>query len=59
MSSSENPKDPGQLRNDEDRFIAYETNRVPWYIHVMWATFAVAGIVYLLRNALSDFLLWW
>lgn len=46
-------------RSDDERFTTYETNKVPWYIHAMWMTFAIAGILYLLRYALSDFLRWW
>lgn len=57
--SRRDPFDPPTPRHDEERFTTYETNRVPWYIHAMWIIFAVAGVIYLLRYALSDFMLWW
>ena len=46
-------------QNDEQKFISYQTNRIPWYIHLMWIAFAVAASIYLLKFALSDFLRWW
>ena len=41
------------------KFISYQTNNVPWQIHVMFAVFAVCGIVYLVRLAIPDFIRWW
>jgi len=43
----------------ESKFISYQTNRVPWQIHVMFAIFTVCGAVYLIRLAIPDFIRWW
>ena len=51
--------DPSSRKPDENKFIAYQTNKIPWYIYLMWAIFAVFGIIYLFRFALSDFHRWW
>ena len=44
---------------EEKKFINYQTNRIPWFIHGMWIIFAISGIAYLLKFALGDFLRWW
>ena len=53
------PNEPSSPVSEEKKFISYQTNRIPWYIHLMWMTFAVTASVYLLKFALSDFLRWW
>lgn len=45
--------------SEESYKISYQTNKIPWWIHVMWASFALFSVIYLLKFALKDFLLWW
>ena len=59
MNQTPMHEDPSQSRDAEGKFISYQTNKIPWYIHLLWASFAVGGIIYLLRFALEDFLRWW
>lgn len=60
--TSEAPKpkipDPESIQS-ESKFISYQTNKVPWQVHVMWITFALCGTVYLVRLAIPDFIRWW
>ncbi|MCS6850824.1 MAG: hypothetical protein NZ700_06605 [Gemmataceae bacterium] len=30
----------------------YVTNRIPWYVHLLWVSFWVFGLLYLLRFAI-------
>ncbi len=53
------PSEPPSPTSEEKSFINYQTNKIPWYIHLMWMTFAVSAAVYLLKFALGDFLRWW
>lgn len=56
----EDPHAPKRKQGDvESKYISYQTNKVPWWIHAMWAIFTVAGILYMLKFAVSDFIRWW
>jgi len=50
--------DPESVQS-ESKFISYQTNKVPWQIHVMFAVFTLCGIIYLVRLAIPDFIRWW
>lgn len=53
------PEEPTSPVQEEKKFISYQTNKIPWYVHLMWMTFAVSSTLYLLKFALRDFLRWW
>ena len=53
--ASEKNKTP----DPNSQYISYQTNKIPWWIHLMWFSFAVWGIIYLLLYALKDFIRWW
>ncbi len=50
--------DPESVQS-ESKFISYQTNKVPWQIHAMFAIFALCGTIYLVRLAIPDFIRWW
>lgn len=57
---SANPhEDPSSPKTEESKFISYQTNKIPWYVHLLWASFTVGAIIYILRLALPDFVRWW
>ncbi len=35
------------------RWNSYEANPAPWWIGVLWASFSLFGLIYLLRSMLS------
>lgn len=40
---SEQPQQPG-------RYHAYESNPVPWWIALLWVSFLLFGVIYLIVN---------
>lgn len=43
MTTSEQPKPDG-----EEKYHNYVTNKIPWFVHVMWVIFWILAIGYLL-----------
>jgi len=37
----------------ESRFHTYESNPIPWWLTVVWASFLIFGLVYLVVNLLE------
>ena len=60
---SEKDKSPEQSNKPpetaETDHISYQTNRIPWWIWLMWFFFAIWAVFYLLVFALKDFVRWW
>ncbi len=61
MNTSDPKQDqPVRPFDDESKFTpAYHGSKVPWQIHLMWALFAIASIIYLVRLGIPDFIRWW
>jgi hypothetical protein len=38
---------------DAERYHTYESNPVPWWVTLIWVSFFVFGIVYLIRNLIE------
>lgn len=54
-----NPDAP-KTADENAKFVpSYQTNKVPWQIHVMWMTFTIAALIYIVRLAIPDFIRWW
>jgi hypothetical protein len=45
------PPKPGEpeLPEHDRQFLTYRSNRVPWFIHILWFSFWVLAIWYVLR----------
>jgi hypothetical protein len=37
----------------EERYHIYESNPAPWWIGLLWATYLIFGVVYLIVNLLE------
>jgi hypothetical protein len=42
------PKPENTTPEEENKNHTYTTNRIPWYVHVIWVTFWVLAITYVL-----------
>jgi len=38
---------------ESERYHTYEANPAPWWVAVLWASFFVFGVVYLIRSLLQ------
>lgn len=58
--SPHSPENSPKPFDDETKFVpSYQGSKVPWQIHLLWASFAAAGIIYLVRLAIPDMIRWW
>jgi hypothetical protein len=49
----------GEPENEEQEKIHYQTNKVPFWVHIMWFVFLIFAVLYLGNFALKDFVRWW
>ena len=47
--AAEGPHAPPPPLEDERRHHTYATNRIPWYVHLMWISFWIVTLYYLFR----------
>ena len=49
MTTTEKPPADENSAEAEHRFHDYTTNRIPWYVRLMWVMFWIAAVYYTLQ----------